>query len=267
VRRLAAPVRRLGAGVLDAWAATVAISRLFGRTLRGCLHARREPGELVAQLHHLGNRSLVFVAVTLGFLGMILVFQVCLQINSVIGDLSQVGAEFLRGLVHEFCPTLTAMMLATRVGAGIAAEVGSMVVTEQVDALRMCGVDPVDYLIVPRFMASVIMTCVLTVFATLVAFFAGLLTARASFGVNPTVFIDLHLVQSGDLIVALLKAVAYGMAIPVVSGYCGLTARGGSEGVGTATTRAVLGSSFAVIILDFILSAVGYAFLQHEVGG
>src|SRR5207237_8824487 len=97
------------------------------------------------QLYQIGNRSLLFVAVTLGFIGMVLVFQTCLQINRVTGDLSQVGAEFVKILVHEFGPTLTAMMLATRVGAGIAAEVGSMVVTEQVDALRMCTVDPIDY--------------------------------------------------------------------------------------------------------------------------
>src|SRR4030095_14090976 len=124
------------------------------------------------------------IAVTLGFLGMVLVFQTCLQVNRITGDLSQVGAEFVKILVHEFGPSLTAMMLATRVGAGIAAEVGSMVVTEQVDALRMCGVDPVEYLIVPRFLASLVMTLVLTIFGAVVALGLGALTAKLSFHVN-----------------------------------------------------------------------------------
>jgi len=202
------------------------------------------------------------VAVTLGFIGMVLVFQTCLQVNRVTGDLSQVGAEFVKILVHEFGPTLTAMMLATRVGAGIAAEIGSMVVTEQVDALRMCGVDPIEYLIVPRFIACLVMTAVLTVFGVVVALGLGALTAYTTFHVNPHIFFDFGRVLWGDLAVGLAKCLAYGAAIPVVSGYCGLTARGGSEGVGSATTRAVIGSSFAVIVLDFVLSGIGYFTVQ-----
>src|SRR5262249_61266378 len=108
-----------------------------------------------------------------GFRGLVLVFRTCLQLKRVTGDLSPVGPEFLKALVHEFGPTITAMMLATRVGAGIAAEVGSMVVTEQVDALRMCGVDPVEYLIVPRVWASLVMTTVLTTVGVVVALALG----------------------------------------------------------------------------------------------
>jgi phospholipid/cholesterol/gamma-HCH transport system permease protein len=154
------------------------------------------------------------------------------------------------------------MMLATRVGAGIAAEIGSMVVTEQVDALRMSAVDPIDYLIVPRFIASLVMTMVLAVFGVIVALALGTLTAKLSFRVNPAVFLDFSRVVWGDLAVGVSKCVAYGAAIPVVSCTCGLLARGGSEGVGWATTAAVIGSSFAVIVLDFVLSGIGYVFLQ-----
>src|SRR6185503_8282780 len=152
-------------GVAMSARATVALSvevveKTFLGALRWLLRGRRGAsitrGEVLRQLYQIGNRSLLFVCVTLGFLGMVLVFQTCLQVNRITGDLSQVGAEFIKILVHEFGPSLTAMMLATRVGAGIAAEIGSMVVTEQVDALRMNGVDPVDYLIVPRFLASLV---------------------------------------------------------------------------------------------------------------
>jgi phospholipid/cholesterol/gamma-HCH transport system permease protein len=238
------------------------LGHVLGLTIIGTFRARREPGELARQMYQLGNRSLLFVMVTLGFIGMVMVFQTCLQINRVTGDLSQVGGEFAKILVHEFGPSLTAMMLATRVGAGIAAEVGSMVVTEQVDALRMCGVEPVEYLLVPRFLASVIMTPVLSVIGVLLALLMGALTAYHSFHVSPGVFLDFTRVEMGDLATGGIKCLAYGAAIPIVSGFCGLIARGGSEGVGWATTRAVVASSFAVIVLDFIISGVAMFTLQ-----
>ncbi|MCU1282052.1 MAG: hypothetical protein JWM53_5598, partial [bacterium] len=170
------------------------VQKTFAGSLRWLARGRRGTsitrGEVLRQLYQIGNRSLLFVCVTLGFLGMVLVFQTCLQVNRITGDLSQVGAEFIKILVHEFGPSLTAMMLATRVGAGIAAEIGSMVVTEQIDALRMNGVDPVDYLIVPRFLASLVMTGVLTTIGVAAAIGMGALTAYYSFHLNPIVFLD-----------------------------------------------------------------------------
>lgn len=232
------------------------LRRVATRTLTGSLRGRRPPGEVLHQLYQVGNRSVVFVCVTLGFIGMVLVFQTCLQVNRITGDLSQVGAEFVKILVHEFGPSLTAMMLATRVGAGIAAEIGSMVVTEQVDALRMCGVEPVEYLLVPRFLATQVMTLVLAVFGVLSAVLMGAFTAHQTFHVPYAVFLDLSKVRLPDVLTGVLKALAYGAAIPIVSGFCGLRTHGGSEGVGWATTRAVVSSSFAVIVLDFLISAL-----------
>jgi phospholipid/cholesterol/gamma-HCH transport system permease protein len=238
------------------------LGRLFVRTVAAALHGTRPQGEVVRHMYWIGNKSLMFVGVTLGALGMVLVYHACLQVNRITGDLSPVGPEYIKGLVHEFVPSIMAQMLATRVGAGIAAEVGSMMVTEQVDALRMSGVDPIHYLIAPRFIASFIMTMVLYVFATLVCVGTGTLTAYTTFHVNPNVFIGFDRVSYGDVATGLIKCAAYGAAIPVVSGYFGLTARGGSEGVGKATTRAVIGSAFACIVLDFIISGIAYFTLQ-----
>jgi phospholipid/cholesterol/gamma-HCH transport system permease protein len=182
-------------------------------------------------------------------------YEACLQLSRVTGDLSRVGAQNLRLIVSDIAPTLTALMLATRVGAGIAAEIGSMKVTEQIDALRMNGVPPIDYLIVPRFLASLAMTLVLSLLGGLVMYAAGGLTARYSFGVNPGVFFDASLVRGRHVVLLVVKAMAFGAAIPVVAGFCGLGARGSSEGVGWATTAAVIGSSFAVIVTDFVISA------------
>ena len=240
------------------------LRRVAYRTLVGAFHGRRPRGEVLRQMFQVGNRSLLFIAVTLGFIGMVLVFQTCLQINRITGDLSQVGGEFVKILIHEFGPSLTAMMLATRVGAGIAAEIGTMMVTEQVDALRMCGVEPIEYLVVPRFLASLVMTAVLTCFGVAVAIAMGAVTAQVSFGVNPSIFLDVSRVEWGDLATGGMKVVAYGAAIPIVSGFAGLGAHGGSEGVGAATTRAVIGSSFTVILLDFVLSGVGLFLFQAE---
>jgi phospholipid/cholesterol/gamma-HCH transport system permease protein len=257
-------IERLGGRVLDVGDAARGLWSVFASTLVGTFRGGRPKGEVVKQMYQIGNRSLLFVGVTLGFIGMVMTYQTCLQINRVTGDLSQIGPEFIKILVHDLSPTLTAMMLATRVGAGIAAEVGSMKVTEQVDALRMSGVAPVDYLIVPRFLASIIMTVVLTVFGAVVAYVAGGLTAHASFGLNPEAYYDLSRVNFTHLGLGLSKSLAYGAAIPIISGFCGLRAKGSSEGVGWATTAAVLGSSLAVILIDFVISGFGFLVLGES---
>lgn len=255
---------RVGSALFGVVDAALELWRILLGTLRYSLWGKRPQGEVWNQMYQVGNKSLLFICVTLGCLGMVLVFQICLQVNKITGDLSQIGAEFIKGMVHAFAPSLTAMMLATRVGAGIAAEIGSMMVTEQVDALRMCGVEPIEYLITPRFIAAFFMTLVLTVIAMLVSIMAGSLMAWAAFGVNPSVFLQFDKVTPGDMIIGGTKALAFGATIPVVAGYCGLTTRGGSEGVGSATTRAVINSSLAVILWDFVISGLGYYFLQSR---
>ncbi|HVV82568.1 MAG TPA: ABC transporter permease [Kofleriaceae bacterium] len=256
---LADRVTRLGAAGLGVLSAIVDLWMVLVGVIAGLIRqrrkgAKREPGGVVAQMHSIGNRSLLFIAVTLGFIGMVMIYQACLQFQRSVGDLSQVGKQYLRLVISDFGPTLTGLMLATRVGAGIAAEIGSMKVTEQLDALRMSGVLPVDYLLVPRFTASMIMTLVLTVVGASIMIATGGLTAYVSFGVNPRTFFDLGAVLPRHVVLGLLKASSYGAAIPIVAGFCGLRARGSSEGVGWATTAAVVGSSFAIIALDFGLS-------------
>ena len=246
-----------GWAVRELWLVYVATWAGIARRLsRRHLDLQRRPhGEITRQLYSIGNRSIVFIAVTLGFLGMVITYEACLQLSRVTGDYSQVGSQYLRLLVSDLAPTLAALMLATRVGAGIAAEIGSMKVTEQIDALRMSGVLPIDYLIVPRFIASLIMTLLLAVIGGAVMYASGGLTAKYSFGVNPNTFFDLSFIRPRHVVLFVVKAIAYGAAIPIVAGFCGLRARGSSEGVGWATTAAVIGSSFAVIVLDFAISA------------
>ena len=248
----------IGGSVLELARAAYSLYSVFVQTLYYTVRGGRQPGAVLGQMYEMGNRSLGFLCIVMAFIGMILVYQAGIQTQRAVPDLSMLGATFLELLVRDLAATICALMLATRVGAGMAAEIGSMVVTEQVDALRMCAADPVDYLIRPRFIASVIMTVALVLVAGSVAAGTGLVTGLLVFDINPRTFWNFALLDSGDLGLGLCKCVAYGAAIPVVSGYCGLTTFGGSEGVGSATTRAVVGSSLAVIMLSFFISGAGY---------
>lgn len=248
----------LGGSVVDITRDVRELLTMFARTLRCAVRGKIERRLVLEQMHAIGNRSVFFISVTMGFIGMILVFQSALQALRIVPDLTLLGATYAEILIRDLAASIGAMMLATRVGAGIAAEIGSMVVTEQVDALRMCAADPIQYLVVPRFIASVVMTFCLLIWGCVVAFFAGMMTAHVIFDVSYQTFMNLMLVDSGDVIVGLTKCLAYGAAIPVVSAQRGLTTFGGSEGVGWATTSAVVSSSLAVIVLQFLISALGY---------
>jgi phospholipid/cholesterol/gamma-HCH transport system permease protein len=250
-------VHDLGAAAIDLFVGGRELYSVFVRTLYYVVRGRRERGAVVRQMFEIGNESLSFVSITMGFIGMILCYQAGLQARRVVPDFSMLGATYLELLVRDLAASLGALMLATRVGAGIAAEIGSMVVTEQVDALRMCAADPIDFLVVPRLLASLVMTTVLIVWAGAIAFVAGAVTAYVAFDVPLRTFCNASLVDWGDMTTGLAKCVAYGAAIPVVSGYCGLSTFGGSEGVGWATTRAVVNSSLAIIILNALISTAG----------
>lgn len=223
--------------------------------------ARLEAAQVLKQLQAVGVQSLGFVSLVLGFVGSILVYQAGLQALRIVPDTSSVGPMYIELLVKDLAATITGLMLATRVGAGIAAEIGSMRVTDQLDALRLCRTDPVDYLVAPRLVASLIATPFLTVFGGTVAALTGAATGYWAFGINPAGFLDPRYLDLGDVITGLVKSIAYGVAIPLVSAHAGLYTTGGSEGVGNATTRAVVGSSLAVIVLGFFIGALGQVLL------
>lgn len=253
--------QRMGAPVVRAGRVLGELLALAASTWAGVLRGERRPGEVARQMYAIGNRSLFFVVVTMGFFGMVFVYQGALQLDRIAGDVSLIGREFIKLLCKDVGPSFTAIMISTRVGAGIAAEIGSMNVTEQVDALRMSGVRPVDYLIVPRFLASAIMTVILAVIGTAVAYAGGGLAAWAYFELNPLAYFDLSQVTFAHVGLGLAKAAVYGVNIPIIAAFCGLRAYGGSEGVGQATTAAVIGCFFAVLIWDMALSLVAMQLL------
>jgi len=212
--------------------------------------------ETLAQFHEAGVRSIPFVAVTMGFIGMIGVYQIASTMARILPEFSTLGAATLQGLTSEMGPVMAGLLLATRVGTGMAAEIGSMKVTDQLEAMKLSSVDPVEMLVVPRLLSSAMAGLTLAVMGTAVAYFAGLAVAWFGFSILPDTFMSLRFVRMHDLWVGVSKAVTFGVTVPLVSCACGFDARGGSEGVGTATTRAVVYSSFAVILLDAFISWV-----------
>lgn len=233
---------------------------LLGARSLGALRSRAWPkGEVWRQAYAAGNRSALLVGVTLAFVGMVLVFHAGFQARRLFGDVSPVGAAFIQLLIREFGPIIAALMVAARVGAGIAAEIGAMVVTDQVDALRMNAADPVRWIVAPRVLAVAVMNVVLAIYGCGVALLAGALTARRFFEVTAPVFFDFGFTGFGDVATALVKAAAFGLYIPIVAAWAGLRTRGGSEGVGRATTTAVVAGSLGVILLDALIGGIAFA--------
>ena len=235
-----------------------AISILLARTTRLLLTAKTDRGDSRRMAHRYTNGSLTFVCTSMAFVGMIMVYQSTEQLARAVGDTSLVGASFLKLLVRVLGPTLMGLLLACRVGAGIAAEIAAMAVTDQLDAMRMCAADPVEVLMVPRLRGAIIAAFTLAVIGSSAAIAAGLITGMVAYGVSPVTYWNLSLIGTADVVQGIAKALTYGVAVPIVSGACGLAARGGARGVGQATTDAVVGSSFAIVALDSLISMIAH---------
>jgi phospholipid/cholesterol/gamma-HCH transport system permease protein len=245
------------------WITTVGtLGILLFRTFRLLVTARTDPGETLRLSHRYANGALTFVVIVMGFVGMIMVYQSTEQLARAIGDTQLVGPSFMKLLVRVLGPTIIGMLIACRVGAGIAAEIGAMAVTEQLDAMRICFADPIEVLMVPRVRAGILASLTLVVVGASASAAAGFLTSSVLYGTSAGTFWNFSLVGIPDVAQGLTKALVYGIVIPIISGAFGFAAVGGARGVGEATTHAVVGSSFAIVLLDSIISLVG-----HVLGG
>ncbi len=213
------------------------------------------PRDLVYQIYFIGVKSQSVVLVTGAFTGMVLAAQTYYQFHKVKMDtatLAVVGVS----MCSELGPVLTALMVAGRVGAAIAAEIGTMRVTEQVDALRTLATHPVDYLVVPRLLALIIALPLLTAEAITLGIGAAYVVGVEYLGIDPTYswtnMVKYTNVQ--DVFVGVIKALIYGGIIALVGCYKGMTCGEGAEGVGRATTEAVVYSSIAILICNFFLT-------------
>ncbi len=232
-----------------------AVAVLGARTLRAAVRPPLELGAIGRQIEVIGYRSLSVVVLTAVFSSMVMTVQFAVQMAR-FGAKEYVGNVVSLSLVRELGPVLTALMVGGRVGAGIAAELGSMSVTEQIDAMRAMGADPVKELVVPRVVAAGVGLPLLTVVANVLGILGAMTIARLDSQLNMTYFLHatLRAVTLNDLVGGLIKTVFFGVAIALIACHRGLGTRGGTAGVGRATTEAVVITSITTLIADFVLT-------------
>ncbi len=216
---------------------------------------RWEGGEVLRQMDALGVQSISVANLTCLFTGMVLALQTAHSLAEFGGKLF-VGRAVILSLTRELGPVLTALMLAARCGAGITAELGTMAVTEQVDALRALGSSPIRKLVLPRVVALTVMLPVLTLIAIFHGLLGGLLIAVFELKIGASFYLSttLQALSFDDLMHGLCKTPFFGLEIALIGCYNGLSATGGADGVGRATTVAVVVSSITVLITDFFLT-------------
>ncbi len=232
-----------------------AISVMTGRVASRAVRPPYDVGALIYHTESLGVRSLPIALLTATFAGLVISLQFGYFLAR-FGVQYTVGRVVVLTLFRELAPVLTALTVGARIGSGIAAELGSMTVTEQVDAIRALGADPLRKLVVPRVLACLIVLPALTVFADVIGLVAGALVVNLQYGITLELFFQgaLDAVFMTDFVSGIIKAAVFGLIVGVVGCFKGLTVEGGTEGVGRATTQTVAITSVAVCLADFFIT-------------
>jgi phospholipid/cholesterol/gamma-HCH transport system permease protein len=248
------PIARLGdlfyVGVVNLGDMTLFSLRTLGWMVRR-FPARRT---LLPSFYLVGVRSVPVVAITGMFIGMVMAVQTYHQFHRM-GLATRLGSMINLTIVRELGPVLAATMLAGRVGCAMAAELGTMKVTEQIDALACLGAHPLHYLVVPRLLACTLLTPLLTVMADFMGIMGGAFICTRIYGVESHFYWQnaIGYVRPSDIVSGLIKATAFGAAIGIISCHRGLNSRAGAEGVGQASTEAFVSSFISILVIDFFL--------------
>lgn len=227
---------------------------LAGQTLRAVLRGKFPARETLLQFDSIVVRSTAIVTLTALFTGMVLALQTVVSLTR-FGAKPYTGSFVGLAFVLELGPVLTALMVSGRVGAGITAEIGSMAVTEQVDAIRAMGADPVQKLVVPRVIALTLGLPMLTMLAYILGITGGAVIAQ-QYGITSNFYLQtvINVVTLSDVFESLSKTVVFGWMIAMIGCHLGLRTTGGTVGVGRATTTAVVTASIGVLVTDFFLT-------------
>ena len=222
-----------------------------------------KPYRFLVQAKRVGPGSFVISGLVSFFIGMIIALQMAYLMVQLSAEI-YIPNVIALSLTRELAPVLSALIVAGRVGAGITAEIGSMVVTEQVEALKAFAVNPVKYLVVPRFLALVIMLPVLTIFADIIGIYGGYVICVKKLGINGVMYWQMvcDALQLKDVATGLLKTVFFAMVIATVGCHQGLNVRGGADGVGNATTASVVRSFILIIMVDCAFTFIFYFLFQ-----
>lgn len=236
----------------------------FNLLYSSCLAMFKKPFYLrllIEQCYVLGVKSSSIVFITALSTGMVMSLQFGFGLERFGGKLyvpKVVGLSIMR----ELGPVLSCLMIAARVGSGIAAELGSMNVTQQIDAIRALGTDPLKRLVIPRVLALLIMTPLLTVFADLVGILGGMFISNAELYIHPDFYYHEAILslKTSDFLVGILKTAFFGLLIALTGCYYGMKTVGGTQGVGQATTKSVVTSSLLIVVSDFVLTKLFWLF-------
>jgi len=234
-----------------------AMSSLAGRSFLRLPLIARNFNLSVEQMYAIGIESIPLVTITAIFLGAETVVQAQYQFSGFIPN-KLLGVAVCKGIINELGPVVTSLVISARVATAIAAEVGSMKTTEQLDAMTILSLDPVRYLFVPKMVACMVMVPMLVIWSELMAILASIVTVLVSIDVTMYVYLNglRFLFNSMDLITGVLKTSVFGAIIALTGCHFGLQARGGAEGVGLATTKAVMTSAVLILIFDYIVAAL-----------
>jgi phospholipid/cholesterol/gamma-HCH transport system permease protein len=226
-------------------------------TFRALFRRPFEGRAILAQLESLGVASLGIVTVTSVFIGMVMAVQFAFGLRK-FGGMEYTGRVVGLSFARELAPTLTAVIVGGRIGAGMAAELGSMAVTEQLDAVRALGADPLKKLVLPRLVAAVIVMPILAVFALVLGFCGAMFVTDYQFNIPAAFFLRsaLGTITMKDFLSGLFKTPFFGAIIALVGCHFGMTTRGGTAGVGDSTTRTVVVISITILIADFWLTKI-----------
>ncbi|MBX3228735.1 MAG: ABC transporter permease [Labilithrix sp.] len=238
------------------------VAELTVRTTRSIFRRPFEIASTIQQMESLGVRSMGIVTVTSVFIGMVMTIQFAFGLKR-FGGLEYIPRVVVLSFCRELAPTLTAIIVGGRIGSGMAAEVGAMNVTEQVDAIRALGADPAKKLVLPRMLAAIVVMPILSVYALMLGILGGILVCWFQFDVTPTFFVtsSLEVTRISDFFVGVLKTPVFGYIIAIVGCHFGLRTSGGTEGVGSSTTRTVVAVSITILIADFVLTKL-FMFFQ-----
>ncbi len=247
------------ARLYEALALVGGLSALAARSFVALVKPPYEPRAWIREMEQIGVRSLLVAAITTVFTGMVLALQTAYSLPS-LGVKYYIGTVVSKSIVRELGPVLTALIVGGRIGSGMTAELGTMQVTEQIDAMRSMAADPVKKLVAPKLAASLLMLPVLTTIGDLLGVLGGLIIATLQLQLTAGFYINdvLGSLTIDDVSSGLGKSVFFAFFITVIACYNGLTARGGADGVGRATTNTVVMASIMVLVSDFFLTKLFY---------
>ncbi|MCH9045900.1 MAG: ABC transporter permease [SAR324 cluster bacterium] len=248
-------IERLGRTTLESVSGVGTFGILFGQALALVMRRPFRVQLFFKQMEFIGNKSLGVVILTGMFTGMVLTFQTYRSLRD-FGSESIVGGLVAVAMVRELGPVLTALMVNARAGSAIAAELGTMRVTEQIDALFALAVNPVQYLVTPRVLAGFIMVPMLTAVSDMTGIVGGYLVGVILLGVDPGIYFAkvIDFVSLSDIVQGTVKAATFGTILAQVAAYKGYYTSGGAEGVGRATTEAVVVSAVLILFSDYLIT-------------